>query len=453
MSELFYISSRLAKVSCTDEERERLLNYFVSLQEQPEKQAEFFRYAKKWKLAPWLHTRMQREGFTGYLSEETSDAFREMHAVTLRANESRNKEAVLFLEKFREQNIEAAVLKGNLFAHTFYQDKGYKRMNDFDILIHQEDWGKAQDVYAELNYIPMGFGWSGEKQKAAKFSHTGIPFISRNFHCIAGTQWGIKSPTTHYKVNLEEAWATAGDYDFCGVKTKQLSPEYNLLHLVLHMGIYKCGIRDCMDVYNLVQAEPMDEDKLVDLFQRTDCTDKAKFTLKMSQLCSGIPAESLMKKLHAPGGFVARRLRNREKAINESGDIHTSYNDYFQDVEKNVLYFNIVHRFHQKAIFYGRILRQIWLPEMEIALKFIDKAHRPTFLNKLSARLRAPGFVFAILAQEIGWGITFLLYTKLFFDQLFSLVNYFIPKESYFDYLKRIGVDPKQIKQVVSDVQ
>ena len=85
MSDLFYITSRLAKISRTDEERDRVQKYFTSISGISEKQAEYFHYAKKWKLAPWLHTRMQREGLTGYLNEQTATAFGEMHAKTLLA--------------------------------------------------------------------------------------------------------------------------------------------------------------------------------------------------------------------------------------------------------------------------------------------------------------------------------------------------------------------------------
>lgn len=453
MNTLFHTASRLAKIRLTEKEMSEVKTHFRSLASDVEQQEAFFAYCRKWKLAPWLHTQMERHDLSQQLSEKTRADFASVHQQVQLANERRNAEAVQFLSKFREKNIDVAILKGNLFAHTIYHDSGYKRMNDFDILIHADDWGKAQEVYAELRYIPMGFGWSGEKQKAAKFSHTGIPFISRNFYCITGTQWGLKSPTTHYRVDLEEAWRTAKPFDFFGVPVKQLSPEYNLLHLILHMGIYKCGIRDCMDVYNLLLAEPMEEDRLRELFAKTRCTDKALFTLQMSRSCSDVPAESLIKKLEGASTFVTRRLKSRERCIEETGDLQSSYHDYFQDVEKNVLYFNIVHQFHQKAVFYGKLLRQIWWPEKEIALKFIDKAHRPTFANRLQARLRAPGFVFALIAQEIGWPVTFLLYTKLFFDTIFSLVNYVIPKENYFDFLAKQGIDPKQIKKAVADVQ
>jgi hypothetical protein len=114
-------------------------------------------------------------------------------------NENRNKEALNFLQKFEDKAIDVVILKGNLLLNTIYNDVGYKKMNDFDMLIHSKDWKAVQTIYEELKYIPLGFGWAGEKQEPAKFSHTGMSFISPNYHCITGTQWGLKSPTSSYK--------------------------------------------------------------------------------------------------------------------------------------------------------------------------------------------------------------------------------------------------------------
>lgn len=452
MNDNFYIASRLSKIRMTEQEAERVREKLEMMREDEKCQIDFFNWCRQWKMAPWIFTRVLREGLSGYIAPAVLEEFRKMHERIEEQNKNRNAEAVKFLRAFRDAGIDVCILKGNLFAHSFYRDIGYKRMNDFDILIHPRDWVKAQEIYAKLNYIPMGFGWSGEKQAPASFSHTGIPYISRNFQCIIGTQWGLKSPTTHYKVDLDEAWATARDFDLFGVTVKQLSPEYNLLHLILHMGVFKCGLRDCMDVYNLLLHEKMDENKVVRLLEKTDAVDKAFFTLQLANYCSESVPQSLLSRLQ-PSGFLAKRSRLRERAIEESSDFHISYNDYFQDIEKNVLYFNIVHKFHQKLVFYLRILRQIYFPARETALQLIDKKHKPTFWNRVRSFFVAPYLVFALIAQEIGWKFTILLFIKLFFDVIISLINYIIPRESYFAWLKKQNIDPKEIQRAVSNVQ
>ncbi len=448
----FRAASILSKVTLSKDDAEQIAVFINTIAKNGDLENEFFNYCSKWKLAPWIYTQMNRLGLAQRLSKETIKLFEDAHTKITNDNERRNAEAVRFLKEFKKHNIEVVILKGNLFAHTIYKDPGYKRMNDFDILIHMEDWDKIQEIYFSLGYIPLGFGWSGEKQKAAKFSHVGMSFISQDFSCIIGSQWGLKSPTTQYKVNIDEAWKTAVPFDFYGVSVKQLSPEYNLLHLILHMGIYKCGIRDCMDVYNYLLIEKIDEQEFHGLISKTRAIDKTAFTIKLCDICSGTLG-ALSASIKPENSFITRRLNKRLIAFQESGDFQNSYNDYFQDIEKIVIYFNLFPAFHKKLLFYFIVLKFVFFPKKSVALKFIDRSEQGSVINILKARVAAPYFVFSLIAQEIGWKFTFLLFLKLFFDLILSLKNYVIKKESYFDYLKSRGIDPKAIEKAVKNIQ
>ncbi len=449
----FQIAALLSKVTFSNAEKEQAASYLKNISNDTVAQEKFFNYCKIWKLAPWICSQLKKHNLFHLLSANIQQQFSEIHLKIKDENEKRNQEAVRFLKKFKEENIDVIVLKGNLFAHTVYQETGYKRMNDFDILIRQENWEKVQDIYFSLGYIPLGFGWSGEKQKVAKFSHVGMSFISPGYTCIVGTQWGLKSPTTNFNVPIEEAWKTARDFNFNGVIVKQLSPTFNILHLILHMGIYKCGIRDLMDVYNVLITSEVDEDELIRLIQKSNTVNKAYFTFHLSNICSPSFKSILNKLSPQRNSFTIRRLKKRLLVNELTGDIHNSYNDYFQDVEKIVIYFNLFPQFHKKLFFYFKILKSIYLPKMETSLKLIDKADQASIINITEARIKAPYFVFSLIAQEIGWKFTILLFLKLFVDLLLSFKNYFIKKESYFDYLRKRGIDPKIIEKVVKNIQ
>ncbi len=449
----FKAASILSKVKRTEQELKDLTLFFDSIEGNENEQNKFFDYCKKWKLAPWAYTQIGRFKLSNKLMPEVLARFDESHKAIQLQNEKRNQEALRFLKEFKKHNIDVVVLKGNLLAHKIYKDKGYKRMNDFDILIHMGDWDKIQDIYLELGYIPLGFGWSGEKEKAAKFSHVGMSYISPDYSCIIGSQWGLKSPTTNFNVDINEAWKTAVDFDFFGINIKQLSPEYNLLHLVLHMGIFKCGIRDCMDVYNLILEENIDWKKFDKIIHVANAVDKTNFTLKMSELCAGQLIPDDYKIDYTPKTFVTRRLNKRLKAFELNNDFHLSYNDYFQDVEKIVIYFNLFPKFHKKLGYYLKILISIYFPNTEIALKLSDIPGEKSFFKKLKAKIKAPYYVFALISQEIGPKFTFLLFMKLYFDLIISLKNYFVKKESYFDYLCKKGVDYQEIEKVVKNIQ
>lgn len=409
---------------------------------------DFFNYCLKWKIAPWVYIQLKRNML--FLTKETQHEFETEYQKVRQQNEARNKTALLFLKRFQEEGIDVAVLKGNYLAHAVYKDVGYKRMNDFDILIRKGDWDKIQDIYLELGFIPLGNGWSGEKEKPASYSHVGMSYISPDFSCIVGSQWGLKSPTTSYTVSVEDLWSNTINFDFCGLTVKALSPEYNLLHLVLHLGVYKCGIRDCMDLYNLAANITVDDDKYAAICKKVKCQSKSNFALTISNLCT---AQFSIQTEQPINGFLKSRLEKRLAIHQRTGDYQDSYNDYFQDIEKQVIYFNLFPKFHKRLHYYFCILRLIYFSKSSINLKLNDTSDRKSFWKKLTSWIKAPYYIFSLIAQEIGWKFTCLLFIKLFFDLIFSLKNYFIKKDSYFDYLRKKGIDPRKIEAVVQNIQ
>lgn len=449
----FELAALLSKVNLDSVEVETCRDAISELID-TESQTAFFDYCKQWKLAPWVYSQMNRYGILTQFTTECQELFKAEYDRIKSQNEKRNATAAIFLEEFKKEGIDVIILKGNYLAHSCYKDVGYKRMNDFDILIHKEDWDRIQDVYLRLGYIPLGFGWSGEKEKPASFSHVGMSFISADYTCIIGSQWGLKSPTTSFSVPIEKAWLTALPFNFCGVDVKRLSPEFNLLHLILHLGIYKCGIRDCMDLYNLSRTETIDWEKMKSLIIESNATEKAIFALEISNICVPQFSEAFITDVNGKQrGFLHRRLKKRKYVAESTGDFQNSYNDYFQDIEKQVIYFNLFPKFHVKFVFYFKILRMIYFPKMGFALRLNDQLKEPTIGHKIISAIKAPYFVFSLIAQEIGWKFTFLLFTKLGVDLLISLKNYFVRPLSYFDYLKQKGIDPKDIQKAVKNIQ
>jgi hypothetical protein len=451
----FYITSRLAKVSRTEEEDRILFDFFSNMKNKHDTQHDFFCYSKLWKLAPWLYVQLKRSNLFDLLDAETQLNFCASYEKIKNENLNRNSEAKRFLAEFIKENIDVVILKGNLFLYTVYDDIGYKKMNDFDMLIRVQDWKKVQEIYLKLNYIPLGFGWGGEKGEVARYSHAGLSYISPNYCCITGTQWGIKSPTSSYKIDIDEAWTTASNFMFDGIEVKQFSAEYNLLHLILHMGIYKCGIRDCMDVYNLLLSEQkFDEDYFVEICYKANAVDKAFFTLKLTDLCCGSISKTLIEKL-IPNtkSFLYSRLEERLKMAETTGDMQLAYNDCFHEIEMTVFYFSLFSTFHRKIWLFLRMLVQLFWPDNDLVIKLSALSGKINLWQKVKARIKAPYLVFSLISEEIGSGITTLLLLKMFFDSIISIKNYFVKKESYFEYLKNKGIDSNAIQKAVKNIQ
>ena len=100
-----------------------------------------------------------------------------------------------------------------------------------------------------------------------------------------------------------------------------------------------------------------------------------------------------------------------------------------------------------------KILKKIYFANSTTRLKLSDKVHSPTIWNNLFGFFKAPYYIFSLIAQEIGWKFTVLLFLKLFVDLICSPINYIFKKESYFDYLKSRGIDPKEIANAVKNIQ
>ena len=449
----FKLSANISTVNWSDEELKNVEQQLLKL-DTDDLQGSFYRYCLKWKLAPLCYSQLKKHNLLDAIHDEERSKFEAEYEKIKDQNTNRTKRAVEILKAFQDQQIDVIVLKGNYLAHEVYEDIAYKKMNDFDILIKKEDWEKIQSIYLEMGYIPLGFGWSGEKETPAKFSHVGMAFISPDLTCIIGSQWGLKSPTAGYNVDINQAWETASNFNFSGVESKSLSVEFNLLHLMLHMGIYKCGIRDCMDIYNLARVKNVDLNKLSELIHVSEMSRKARFTLVLSNFCAAEFEPKFIDSIASSNaGYTNRRLKGRVKVQQENGDFQSSYIDYFQDIEKQVINFALFPKFHKKLPYYFKILRLVYLPKTAICLKLNDKYHRPTRWNKIVARIKAPHLTFALIAQEIGWKFTILLFMKLFLDLLISIKNYVVRKDSYFDYLKQKGIDPMPIQKIVDDIQ
>lgn len=451
----FYIASRLAKVTHTESELTEFKTFFSVIQKDVNAQYEFFNYCKDWKLAPWIYSQLKSLELFSNFSQEVQILFSDFAVKIYNENKGRLEEAAKFLHEFQKEDIDVVILKGNAFLSEIYNNLGYKKMNDFDMLIHIKDWVKVQKVYADLKYIPLGFGWGGEKEEVAKFSHTGLSFISPNYRCITGTQWGLKSPTSKYTVNIHDVWNKTEPLTFQNLEVKQLSPEYNLLHLILHMGTYKCGIRDCMDVYNLLLVKTdFNEDLFIEICKESNAMEKAYFTLSLSQLCCNSISQSLIAKLKpTTSSFIIRRLNTRIKMFEKTGDMQLSYNDYFHEVEMIVFYFSLFHTFHKKFALYLKLVKTLFFVEKKAAYKLSDLANDASVWQKFKARLQAPYYVFSLIGEEIGVGITILLFIKMLFDSLISIKNYALKKMSYFQFLKKEGIDSKEIISVVKGIQ
>jgi hypothetical protein len=125
--------------------------------------------------------------------------------------------------KFNSEHIPVIALKG-LIIRECYPEPELRTMGDADILIHKEDMEKVDQLLIELGYV------KGE----ASFKHTGynhaiFPSIEVHLSLMDDDKFSYSKDFT------ESVWNNAVDTQINGVNALTLSPEDQVLHLILHM--------------------------------------------------------------------------------------------------------------------------------------------------------------------------------------------------------------------------
>ncbi len=427
----------------TESEKSQIRDLFKKV----ENWESFFDLMKFNKTLPLSYYRLKEEGLWGEVPERIQNSIEEIALKVKVQNQARIDGSLKFLTQFKTQGIPVALLKGIALAESIYHNPFYKRMNDIDILIHKEDLKRIFKIYESLHYFSIEEPTSGGpegKEKSDPVSFVAPVFVSQDMSTIIGTQWGIKSPATGYKIDYPGIWARMRPVHFHGLDLLMLSAEDALHHLCLHLGFFKISVRDIMDLYNLLRYESARFNWAIFKSQvaQSGSENPVYFSLSLANAWCPMPeVEAYLDELrpkvsHSYQSGTARKVRDRSLLIRLS-------TDYFQSVEKNVIRFNSEDRFLRKLKAYLRIWSGIlWPPRADVNRMCVLSADASIF-EIIKARMMAPYWVFWVIASEIGWVFLCFLVLKLDIDLVSSLWKR--PGKSY---AERIGVAPELLKKL-----
>jgi hypothetical protein len=381
----------------------------------------------------------------------------EQEALTVRKkNELRNEEAAIFLKQFEIKNIPVVLLKGVAFGETIYHNPFYKRMNDIDILIKKEDISSVYDIYDSLDYFYIGERISGSKKKSDKVSHLSPPFVSRNYACVIGTQWGIKTSLSPYTINYEKIWNRVSPLTFQGIALKTLSPEDNLHHLCLHLGYFKISVRDMMDLYNLLRVykEQFNWDLFYAIVAESKSENPVYFGLMLSNYCYPLPQAGLF--LQRIESRVTSHYKKAVQWKTRSMDVFFHlHSDHIQTIEKAISVFDSTSYFPEKLRYFFKLWKCIMLPPKKEVI-CMSGLYKPTFFQLLKARITIPFKIFRVIASEIGWILVFLLIMKTWVSLIFSLIKFPFVSRGKSDssaYARKLGIPFEKLIQLKEQFQ
>ena len=321
------------------------------------------------------------------------------------------------------RGVPVCVLKGVLFAETIYQAPGYKRMNDVDFLVPKEKLAQLPALYEQLGYFALAERVGKRADVQTRVSHHLPPYVSRDLRCVLGTQWGLKSPLLGLKLDLEAMWRRARPFDFYGIPLQQLSPTDNLVHVCLHLGLFKSGLRDVMDIYNLarVAGADLDPELFTTLVLEAGASDLAYHSLSLANRLCPLPAFEWVLARLEPHVSAFMRETVEKKTASRSVQLRLC-SGYLTVIEKAISDFNASESAPEKlrgfAEFWSLVLRPPLHEAQQVCFSPFSGAAELRTL-----RLRAPVAILRAIGAEIGGPLLALLLLKGGVDVALTALN------------------------------
>jgi hypothetical protein len=442
----------LSFINCTPAEQEET----EELIKQEHDWTIFYDLAVLNKIIPMAYYRLLEGGWHGFVPAWLWQKMEAETAAIRNKNQRRNAEALRFLEAFDKQQIPVALLKGVALAETVYQNPAYKRMNDIDILIQKKDREAIYEIYRRLDYFFIGERIAGAPEKSDKVSHLAPPFVSRNYDCVIGTQWGIKTPLGPYTIDYDGIWKRAIPLRFYGIPVHILSPADNLHHLCLHLGYFKISLRDLMDIYNLLHhtGTAFDWNLFETITKESRSWDPVYFALGLAQHVRPLPAAGAFLQHLSP--MVTSRTKKALQWKTRSMEVFLHlHSDHIQTIEKNISAFDATGYLPEKWQGFVQLWKNVLAPPREEAMR-MSALYQPSALQLAGARLTLPFKILRVIAGEIGWTLTIGLMFKTVFDLLKTVWRFPFTKRNHNDcraYARRLGIPYEHLQKLQQEFQ
>jgi hypothetical protein len=194
------------------------------------------RYARQLGVSPLLFKHLSKKGNARNVPDETMLSLRKSYVNHLGRSFKLNKEIEDILSIMNRSNIPVVLLKGAFLAKHIYGDIALRPMGDIDILVREGDSEIVQERLTEIgfkkstSYHASNFHENLLNKEAGHLTPMYKPKacpVEIHFNTFAGFRY---SPA-----DMEAVWQTAEIANFNGFQMKCLSPEYQLIHLCLHL--------------------------------------------------------------------------------------------------------------------------------------------------------------------------------------------------------------------------
>src|SRR3990170_6396583 len=273
-------------------------------------------------IIPLLYHRLSKENLTGLIPSEVVQELKQEYYKSLFSGIRVYDALRNPLKALSEADAEVIVLKGAALAETLYPEIALRPFGDIDVLVREKDWSKIKETLQELDFRAYGRDIIDLPPKLTKFDTV------EHMHFF--NDQGINLEL-HFDLlqlgfsmrSIDEVWKCAARAQIAGVDVQILSPEYQLLHLCVHLN--KHGYRRLIwfaDILNLLRSQRFDWEKLRTIARTEGVLAPVYFTLYYINLFFDELVPSFVMKSLKPSfikRFVWQRIWPAEKVVGFDG--------------------------------------------------------------------------------------------------------------------------------------
>lgn len=217
----------------------------------PEQWKKFQAIAAKQRVTPLVFHRLKKKGLIQAVPPDVYASLWDVYQQNIMRIMKISGQSRRVLKALNTVDIPTIPLKGIVLANSIYESIGLREMNDFDLLVPQENLTRAVEILTGLGYKPV------QPFCLDSFIQTGkhLPGFIKKDHVTIEIHWNITYPNMSYSIDPQELWEQAVPVQILDYDTLMLSPEDLLLHICLHTSYqhqFDFGLRPFCDIAEVI---------------------------------------------------------------------------------------------------------------------------------------------------------------------------------------------------------
>lgn len=354
-------------------------------------------------VAPVVYINIEKQQFLNVIPvDELARLAASLEPVYLKVkkkNAGRRAGATKVFKLFNDNNIEFAGIKGFMLSDELYGEASYKKMNDVDLLVREEQVPRIISLFKENGYKGLKEMVSSEECSTKVMGHQLPMYFNHDFTCMISVQWGLISNLTNSKPVIADVWHDVVPAVIADQNAKRMSWSMNLVHIAIDMPFFKVGIREINDPINILRlrAAEIDWNEIADLGKRWKCQDHL---YRMFSLCNqfypGLVPEQYLRRWEAKAfSYTKLDTSYRQQQADTNFVVRTNY---LSEVDRFCVSFFMTEDFKTRVSLYYKLMKYIHVISSKDAKKLAPYSKTPIIRNLRACIAAYHGFF-----RNYGW--------------------------------------------------